>query len=173
MDWLEIDTEFKYDGITTYFCIFSLLILFVIFSAAILITGFHYIEDLLVLFAGFVFFVFFYFYTGVYIIALLQERHLVRKCFKEIKYFEKSENIITISNIKTRRSFGYYMNTDLEVGTVFITRHKPVENRKYEFFELEFSNQKIYFAKEIPVLAQQKVQQKQKYKLYPFITKQS
>lgn len=56
MDWLERDTEFKYDRITTYFCIFSLLILFVIFSAAILITGYHYTEDLLVLFAGFIFF---------------------------------------------------------------------------------------------------------------------
>ena len=90
----------------------------------------------------------------------------MKKCFKEIKYFEKSENTITISNFNTKRSFGYCTNTDLETGTVFITRYKPVKNRKYELFELEFSDQKMYFAKEMPVPVQEKLKQKKEYKVY-------
>lgn len=166
MDWLERDIDFKYDGTITYFCIFSLFILFGLFGVALLVTGFHYIEDLTILFAAFIFFISFYFYVGVYIITKFYDKKLVKKCLQEIKYFEKSTNILTISNFNSKRSFGYWVNTDFKTGIVFITKHKLIKNKKYEIFELEFSEQKLYFAKEILEAIPQKVKQKKKYKVY-------
>lgn len=147
---LESHAKFKFEAITTYFCVISLFLLVVVFSSIAIFTTIWKTGDFLMLLGTTIFTIFLYFYSGIYLIATFHQNYMLKKCFDEIKDTDKSENIaiLTKANTRTKRFFNYYKNTDTETGLVFITKKKPVQNKKYEIFEFELSNKKIYFAKE-------------------------
>lgn len=147
--YIKENIDFKYDGINTYFCIGSLPILFIIFSSFIVFGNLYKPEELKTLFFLFVGFILIYFYIGTKTMELFYNRAIVKALFKEINEQEKLEKIISLPKVQIKKHFGYYESVCNNTNVVYITRKKPIVNRRYEITEINLSEQKIYFAREI------------------------